>query len=70
MSHKEFWTLFSKVVHCVVHKINLVVQSLGDFVFIVQIEAFMMHLYNYFNHSCIVAFGIPKTCCNHVNQGE
>jgi len=32
-------------VHCVVHKENLAIKSLGD------IEAFMMNMYTYFSHS-------------------
>jgi hypothetical protein len=38
-------------VHCVVHKINLVVQSLVDLTFIAQIEMFIMNMYGYLNHS-------------------
>jgi hypothetical protein len=33
-------------VHCVVHKENLTIESLGDY-----IEAFMINMYSYFNHS-------------------
>ncbi len=33
-------------VHCVAHKENLTIESMGDY-----IEAFMMNMYSYFSHS-------------------
>jgi len=38
-------------VHCVAHKANLVIQSLGNLTFIMQIKNFMMNMYNYFSHN-------------------
>jgi hypothetical protein len=38
-------------VHCVAHRTNLAVQYLSNFIFIACIEAFMVNMYNYFNHS-------------------
>jgi hypothetical protein len=48
---KEAWAPFSMGVHCVVHRINLLVQYSSNLIFIAHIEAFMVNLYDYFNHS-------------------
>ncbi len=48
---KETWAPFSMGVHCVAHRTNLAVQYLSNLTFITYIEAFMVNLYNYFNHS-------------------
>jgi hypothetical protein len=48
---KDSWAPFSMGVHCVAHRTNLAVQSLGDLTFIAKIEGFMLNMYDYFNHS-------------------
>jgi hypothetical protein len=48
---KETWAPFLMGVHCVAHRTNLAVHYLSKLTFIACIEAFMVNMYNYFNHS-------------------
>jgi hypothetical protein len=48
---KETWAPFSMGVYCVAHRINLSVQYSSNLIFIAHIEALMVNLFNYFNHS-------------------
>jgi hypothetical protein len=47
----ETWVPLSMGVHCVAHRTKLVVQYLSNLTFIACIEAFMVNMCNYFNHS-------------------
>jgi len=49
---KDVWVPFSMGVHCVVHRTNLVIQSLSNLTLFVWVtQAFMTNLHGYFLHS-------------------
>jgi len=48
---KDLWAPFSMGVHCVDHRINLLVQSSSDLIFIARMESFMLNMYGCFSPS-------------------